>query len=84
MKKTIYKKGVGVEKRKRLEPKKIAVYLNCSPSAISNYENSVKNILYFYDLKKLTYFFNVSIDYLVCLTDVWLRFLSSKTLLMSS
>lgn len=66
-----------LRKEKGMTQEEVASYLNYHCSAISNYETRSKNIPSFYDLKKLAKLFDVSIDYLVCLTDERLPFANS-------
>lgn len=67
-----------LRKERRMTQEEVASYLDYHCSTVSNYESNIsKNIPSLYDLKKLAKLFDVSIDYLVCLTNERQPFTSS-------
>lgn len=62
---------------RKLKQKEVAEQLNYGYTAISNYEKG-RNEPSIKDLKKIAEFFNVSLDYLLCVTQVRSPYLKDK------
>lgn len=58
-----------LRKERKLTQSDLAEILNYGYTAISNYESG-RNEPSISDLKKISVYFNVSLDYLLCMTDV--------------
>lgn len=58
-----------LRKEKQLTQRELAAILNYGSSAISNYESG-KNQPSISDLKIISQYFNVSLDYLLCVNDI--------------